>query len=175
MCCKFSSYSTGEVVLNASKKKLTQQESISTHTVTDHAPPMNGEINDSVDSEAAASADNKTTAGNNKIATNSNGISSSDSDSNSNNSTLIAEGNIETAQVQPMIPLEVSNSNTQPTISNKLNKESVQGDGLVSVSDQSTLTESCDEMSETLTHSITQPKMIGEVQYCVKSVLVKGM
>ena len=138
---------------------------------------MNGEINDSVDSEAAASANNKTTADNNKMVTNSNGsISSSDSDSSdSNSSTLIAEGNIETAQAQPMVPLEVSNSNTQPIISNKLNKESVQGDGLVSVSDQSTLTESCDEMLETLTHSITQPKMIGEFQYCVKSVLVKGI
>ena len=172
---KFSSDSTGEVVLNASKRELTQQESISTHTVTDHAPPMNGEINDAVDSEAAASADNKTTADNNKLATNSNGsISNSDSySSDSNNSTLIAEGNIETAQVQPMVPLEVSNSNTQPTVSK--NKESVQGDGLVSVSDQSTLTESCDEMSETLTHSITQPKMIGEFQYFVKSMLVKGV
>ena len=133
---------------------------------------MNSEINDVVDSEAAASIDNKTTADNNKMAIDSNGsISNSNSGScSSNNSTLIAEGKVETAQVQPLV---VINSNTQPTVSGS--KESAQGDSLVSVSDQSTLSESCQEMSETLTHSITQPKMIGEFQCCVKSMLVKGM
>ena len=155
--------STGEVVPNVNKKFAHQQETISAYNLSDHTLPMNNEIINEVDSEVANNDSKKSqTADDGKMATNSDSSSSSSS-SSSNNSTLIAEDSTEAAQVQPMESPMVSNINTQPQLIVTSNKEHVQDDGLVSVSDQSTLSQSCDEMSETITHSITQPQMIGEL------------
>ena len=144
-------FSTGEVAPIVNKKEFTQQE---THIINlgNHTSPMNDEVANEVDNKVM-DIDSKATADNDKMATNSD---SSDS-SSSNNSTLIAEDNTEIMQVQPMESLIVSNGNTQPIVTS--DKENVQDDSLRSVSDQSTLSQSCEKISETVTH----PKMIGEL------------
>ena len=154
----FTLHSTGEVAPGDNKKEFTQQETASVHNLSDHTSLMNNEVNNEVDNEVMDS-DSKTITDNDKMATTS---SSSDS-SSSNNSTLIAEVNTETVQVQPMGSLMVSNSDTQPQPIVTSGKENVQDDSLRSVSDQSTMSLSCEKVSETVTHSITQPKMIGEL------------
>lgn len=99
-----------------------------------------------------------------------NGKLASDSDhsdsSSSNNTTLIAEDSTETVQVQPMESLIVSDTQPQqPMVTS--GKENVQDDSLRSVSDQSTLSQSCEKISETVTHSITQLKTIGELYFII--------
>ena len=144
-------FSTGEVAPN--KKEFTQQETTSIHNLSDHTSPMNKELNNKVD---------------NKVMDN--GKTASDSDhsdsSSSNDTTLIAEDSTETVQVQPMESLIVSDTQPQqPMVTS--GKENVQDDSLRSVSDQSTLslTQSCEKISETVTHSITQLKTIGELYF----------
>ena len=89
---------------------------------------------------------------------------SDSSSSSSNDSTLIAEDNTEIVQVQPVESLIVSNTHPQQTMVTS-GKENVQDDSLRSVSDQSTLSLSCEKISEAVTHSTTQPKMIGGLYF----------
>lgn len=116
---------------------------------------MDNEVVDN-DSKITTNNGSKSTANNNKTITDDNDISSS------TNSTLIGEGNTEVLQVQPMESLTVKSSYTHPQPKVISNKENVQDDSRGSVSGQSTPTQSCSEMSETITHPITQPKIIGK-------------
>lgn len=113
--------------------------------------------NNEVDNEVMDN-DSKETD-NDKTATISDGSSSS-----SNDSTLIAEDNTETIQVQPMESLIVSDTQPQQTMVTS-DRGNAQDSSLRSVSDQSTLSQSCEKISEAVAHSITQPKMIGELYF----------
>ena len=146
MCtCLYVIFSTGEVMAVVNKKESThQQGTISAYNLSEQAPVMTNEVNDAMDNEAADSEDKMTNATvSDKIGT----------DSDNSSSTLISEGNTDIVQAQPMEALTVS---TQPQATVTGSKED---DSVVSASSQSTLTQSCDDMSETtgITHSISQP------------------
>ena len=142
-------FSIGEVV---PKQEFTYQQE--TNSTLNHTPVVVSKAHDDMDNEVANN-DNKMTADDSKTTTDS-GSSSSD------NTTLIAaEDNTEIVQVQPMQSPIVSNSDTQPQPIITNNKED---DTVRSVSEQSTLSQSCEEItSENITYSITQPKVIGMV------------
>lgn len=143
-------FSPGEVIPPVTKQELTcQQETNSTHN---HTSVVTSEAHDEVDSKVAND--------DSKMATNGNQTTNSSNSSSSGNTTLIAEDNTEIVQVQPVQSLPVSNSDTQPQ---PIITSSKENDMVMSVSDQSTLSQSCEEISENITYSITQPKVIGAV------------
>ena len=115
-------------------------------------------------SKAHDDMDNEVANDDNKMAADDNKTTTDSDSSSSDNTTLIAtEDNTEIVQVQPMQSLIVSNSDTQPQPIITNNKED---DIVRSVSEQSTLSQSCEEItSENITYSITQPKVIGMVFY----------
>ena len=105
--------------------------------------------------------DNEVANNDNKMAADDDKTTTDSDSSSSDNTTLIAAEEI--VQVQPMQSLIVSNSDTQPQPIITNNKED---DIVRSVSEQSTLSQSCEEItSENITYSITQPKVIGMVLY----------
>ena len=143
-------FSPGEVIPPISKQEFTcQQETNSAHN---HSAVMISEVHDEVDGKVAND--------DSKMATDVDKTTTSSDSSSSDNTTLIAEDNTEIVQVQPMQSLPVSNSDTQP---HPIITSSKENDIVMSVSDQSTLSQSCEEISENITHSITQPKVIGAV------------
>lgn len=147
--------STGEVIPIVNKQEFTcRQETIRGHNLSVQTSLIVNEAHNEMDSEAADN-DGKATVDNEKITTDS--VSSS-----SNNSTLIAEDNTEIVQVQRVGLLAVSDTQPQPIVTSS-SKENDQDDIVRSVSDQSTLSQSCEEKSESITHSITQPKITGKI------------
>lgn len=150
-------FSTGEVVPVVTKQEFARpQENISPHNLSVHTAVMISEGRNEMDNEVGDN-DTKTTADNSKMASDDN------MNSSSNNTTLIAEDNTEILQVQPMESPTISNSDTHPQPIITTSKENDQDDIVRPVSDQSTPSQSCEEISESITHSITQPKIIGTV------------
>ena len=115
------------------------------------------DVTDDINKTTVVDNDN-TTAGSTRRTTD-----SDSSSSNSDSTLIITEDNTEIVQVKPMESLTVNNSNNfQSQPMGGSSKESVQDDSVTLVTDQSTLTQSCEQMSETVTYSINQPETIGK-------------
>lgn len=147
-CCTCYLYSTGEVIHNVANQEFNHQQGAITRS--NHTTSLFTEVDNKVD-DKIADEDNKTITDNNKTTT--------DTDSSTSiNNTLVAEDNTEIVHAQPVELLMVS-TQPQPTVPSS--KENVQDDIIRSVSDQSTLSQSSEQISETITHTISQPKIVG--------------
>lgn len=136
--------STGEVIPVVNKEEfIHQKEMTSAHS--DSTSVMISKSNSEVDNEVA----DKTLIDN-------------DSSSSGNSTFIVAEDNTEIVQVKPMESLIVSNNTQSHSIVNS-SKKGVQDNSVGSVSDQSILTQSHEEMSETITHSTTQLEITGMI------------